>query len=159
MLTFQTTEDKLQIIGSFDIKDYLKNELHATFNKDARSWDVPIAMDSPEFRDTLKEMLRITRKAAKEQKEKTERERRIFEASPEGKIAVREQRIAQNKAWKQEDKERIARGESPVFWWINCDECEVINWKTKMTSCDACADDHGFFKETIRVAGGRYTGT
>jgi len=157
MLKFQTTEDKLQIMGSFDIKDHLKS-LGAKWNPDARSWDLPIAMDSPEFRDTLKEMLRITKKAAKEVKEKEDRERRAFEATPEGKAAIREQRIAQNKAWKQEDKERTARGEAPLVWWIHCDECEVINWKTKTTSCDACADDHGFFKNTIRVKGMRYTG-
>jgi hypothetical protein len=158
MLKFQTTEDKLQVMGSFDIKDHLKS-LGAKWNPDARSWDLPIAMDTPEFREVLKETLKITRKAAKDLKEKEDRERRAFESTPEGKAAVREKRIAQNRAWKKEDEERIARGEAPLVWWINCDECEVIDWKIKMTSCDACADDHGFFKETIRVKGGRYTGT
>lgn len=165
MLLFTTTTTNLLVGNSFKIKDHLKDNLKARWDPDTRSWAIPIHLDCEHLRQELNAMDKQARKAEreanKEQRERTaerEREQRIFMATPEGREFARKERIALNTARREDDKQRMARGEDPVYWWINCLECEVINWKTKMTSCDACADDHGFFKNTIRIKGMRYTG-
>jgi hypothetical protein len=147
MLKFQTTQDTLQIMGSFHIKDHLKS-LGAKWNPDARSWDLPIAMDNEEFREVLKERLRLMRKATKDEEEK----KRIYDTSPEG--------IAAKKAANREIIKKCLeeKKKTGAYHWICCEECEVIDWVRQHTSCDACADDNGFFKNTFCVRGVRYTG-
>jgi hypothetical protein len=166
MLSFATNETHVSVSGpaTFHIKEVLKN-FSGRWSPESRSWAVPIKHDNDTFRanllETAKEAKRLEReekKALREKEAEAENERRIYLATPEGKEAARQERIALNKARQEDDEQRMARGELPVYGWIYCLECEVINWKTKMTSCDACADDYGLFKNTIRIRGGRYTG-
>jgi hypothetical protein len=165
MLTFTISGSNLQIGNSYSIKDHLKNNLKAKWNPEARAWEVPTNIDCDYLRNELTTMAKNMAKAEREKKKEAakeaaarETERRIYLATPEGKEAARQQRISENTARKEEDKQRMARGEEPIYWWIHCIECEVVDWYRKHTSCDACADDHGFFKNTFRVRGCRYTG-
>ena len=165
MLTFTISGSNLQIGNSYSIKDHLKNNLKAKWNPEARAWEIPARLDCEYLRNELTTMLKTIAKAEREKKKEAakeaairETERRIYLATPEGKEAVRQQRISENTARKEEDNQRTARGEAPIYWWINCLECEVVDWYRKHTTCDACADDHGFFKNTFRVRGCRYTG-
>lgn len=165
MLFFTTTTTNLLVGNSFKIKDHLKDNLKARWDPDTRSWAIPIHLDCEHLRQELnamdKQMRKAEREANKEQRERTaerERERLAYLATPEGKEAARQQRIADNKARQEDDKQRIARGEAPVYWWINCLECEVVDWHRKTTSCDACAEDTGPSPNTFRVGGNIRTG-
>ena len=162
MVNFTVNDNNLVIGGNntFDIKDSLK-KMGARWNPDVRAWVFPLHMDTKDLRKQikglvtdLKEKERVKKQAAVER----ERERLAYLATPEGKEATRQQRIADNTARMEEDKQRIARGEAPLYWWINCLECEVVDWHKKCTTCDACADICGFIKNTFRVKGMIRTG-
>lgn len=44
------------------------------------------------------------------------------------------------------------------YYWICCEQCEVIDWARAHTSCNACAVDCGLYKNTFRVRGNIFTG-
>ncbi len=162
MVNFTVNDNGLVIGGNntFDIKEGLK-KMGARWNPDVRAWVFPLHMDTKDLRKQIKALVTVVKETAREKAVAAavqERERLVYLASPEGRAAALKQRIADNTARKEEDKQRIARGEEPIYWWIHCVECEVIDWKRKHTTCDACADDYGTFKNTFRIRGGRHTG-
>ena len=166
MLYFETTDNSLLVRGkTFDIKEILKTSYRGRWDPTAHAWALPIELDSDDLRKDLLGAEKAAKKAAKEAaKEVAERakiraqEQAAFAATPEGKEVARQQRIADNTARREDDKQRIARGEAPLYWWINCLECEVVDWTRKCTTCDACADVCGFIKNTFRVKGMIRTG-
>ena len=147
MLKFQTTQDMLQVTGSFDIKDHLKS-LGAKWNPDARSWDLPIAMDTPDFREVLKESLRVMKKLIKDEKEK----KRIYDSSPEG---INEKKLRQRELMKKYLEEKKKTG---AYHWICCEECEIVDWNRQHTNCMKCAEWNGLTWNSFRIRGMIYTG-
>jgi hypothetical protein len=165
MLIFTRNASSLLVGNSFKIKDHLKNNLKARWEPEHSSWAIPVHLDCEHLRKELETMAKAAAKAQREankvermKKEEAERQRLIYLATPEGKEAARQQRIAMNTTLKEEDKQRIARGEAPIYWWINCVECEVLDWHRKHTSCEACGEDTGPSRNTFRVRGMIHTG-
>lgn len=165
MLIFTRNASSLLVGNSFKIKDHLKNNLKARWEPEHRSWAIPVHLDCEHLRKELETMAKAAAKAQREankaeriKKDEAERQRQIYLATPEGKEAARQQRIATNTMLKEEDTQRIARGEAPISWWINCLECEVLDWHGKITTCDACAEDTGPSPNTIRHRGMIRTG-
>ena len=44
------------------------------------------------------------------------------------------------------------------YYWVCCEECEVIDWELGHTSCKVHAIDYGLWKQTFRIMGVIYTG-
>jgi hypothetical protein len=61
----------------------------------------------------------------------------------------------------EEDKKREARGELPIYWYICCEDCEIISSRRgrHMTTCETCADRTTYpWPLTTKINGVWYTG-
>jgi hypothetical protein len=141
MFKFTIVDNKLQVSGkTFDVKDELKRR-GGKWNPKANVWELDVAHDTDELRDTLVEM-GVKKKIETKAKEKAERE---YANSPEGK-----KKAVLNAL---EIKKRTGQ-----FYWVCCEECEVIDWIRGHTSCNVHAEDRGTYKDTFRIRGCIYTG-
>ena len=121
MLKFATTETHLTVTGkTFHIKEKLK-ELTATWNPEEKSWSLPSALDTPSLRKELVELL-PKREPPTKKKHPTQEELKA----------------AMSEAYK-----------SGKFWWICCEECEIVDYKRLHTYCKI----HEF-----QVRGNKFTG-
>ena len=63
----------------------------------------------------------------------------------------------------EEERERVKRAiqekaKTGAYWWICCEECRVIDWHKKHTSCSKCAEWDGYCWNSFRVNGSIFTG-
>ncbi len=160
MLKYATSATSLLVsgTGTFHIKDILKSpQFQGRWDPDARSWALPIELDTQD----LRAYLLTSAKDAKKRLKDAEQQQRIFDASPEGKAILKAERKASMRAALEEDKKREARGEPPIYWYICCEDCEVISIRRgqHMTTCDTCADRTTYpWPLTTKINGVWYTG-
>jgi len=165
MLYFNTTTTSLLVSGkTFDIKEILKNSYQGRWDPTAYAWALPIELDSDNLRKDLLDAEKAAKKAAKEVMERTkirEQEQAAFAATPEGKAIALEHRRSSMRAALEEDKRRVARGEKAFYWYICCEDCEIISVRRgqHMTSCETCADRTTYpWPLTTKINGVWYTG-
>ena len=129
-LSFTHVDTGVQVSGkTFNVKDRLK-ELGGRWNPQLSQWSIPVAADSPALRDEL-EMLATQKKAEEAAAAKAAR---LYAASAEGKAAAA-----------AEEKRRIKAAVAAGSSWICCNDCVVIDWVRKHTSCQACGHDGNTF--------------
>jgi hypothetical protein len=157
MVNFTVNDDSLVIGGNntFNIKDDLK-KMGARWNPDLRAWVFPLHMDTKELRKQVKTFVTVFKEKAREE----ERQKQIYNASPEGMAAIKAERKASMRALLEEDKKRMARGEQPFYWYICCEDCELLSSRRGQyhTCCWTCAEWNGAWWEPFRMNGGRHTG-
>jgi hypothetical protein len=152
MLTFNTTDDYLLIGGkTFYIKDALRT-LGAKWRKDTSSWALCIFFDSEELRNAMLKDAESACKAERKKRRDELKAARDYWASPEGQTRAAE-----------EERERVKRAiqekaKTGAYWWICCEECRVIDWHKKHTSCSKCAEWDGYCWNSFRVNGSIFTG-
>jgi hypothetical protein len=138
-LSFTVVDAGIMVGGkTFNVKDRLK-EVGGRWNPQTSSWSIPVAADSPALRDELEKL--ATKKKADEAA--AAKAVRVYAASPEGKAAAA-----------ADEKKRIKAEFAAGSSWLCCENCTVIDWVRKHTSCQACAVDGNSF----RVRGSIYTG-
>jgi hypothetical protein len=134
-LEFKTYDKSLIISGkTFVIKDLIKTN-GGKWDDQKKSWSVPIEKDSPDFRLLLLDELNAAIRKEKALK--------AAARSPEGIAAA-----------KANERAIIKRLASQGSYWICCENCTVVDWMRKHTTCDKCAQDGNSF----RVRGILYTG-
>jgi hypothetical protein len=139
-LLFATTATQLVVTGkTFPIKEQLK-ELGGIWQSPA--WLLPLNADAPLTRAILVENCRRALLAEKEAEKVAEKARLAYLASPE---AVK-------------DALKAKAAGDPSYHWICCDQCKIIDWFRQHTSCQACGQDNGKWKETFFVRGILRTG-
>ena len=138
MLVFTHIGNEVFIGGkTFLIKDRLKEI--AYWNPRLSRWNLPGWNDFPERRQELEAL--ATQKATQEKAES--KVARLYAKSPEGKAAAA-----------AEEKLRIKAAVAAGSSWICCNDCQVIDWVRKHTSCQACAvDGNTFFVNGILRTG------
>jgi len=138
-LSFHAIDKSLIISGkTFAIKDAIKLS-GGRWDSQKQSWSLPIEKDSPDLRSSLLDQLSVAIN-----KEKALRAcERAYNRSPEGIAAA-----------KANERAIIKRLASQGSHWICCENCTVIDWARKHTTCDNCAQDGNSF----RVRGILYTG-
>ena len=142
-LLFKTTPTQLIVSGkTFPIKECLK-ALGGVWN--SPNWILPLKADSPLTRANLVENCR---RALLEEKEASA----AAAAAEKAHLAY----LASPEAVKNALKAKAAG--SPSYHWICCEQCVVINWVKQHTSCQACGQDNGTWKETFFVRGRLRTG-
>lgn len=152
MLTFTTTEDYLLIGGkTFYIKESLRT-LGAKWRKDSSSWALCIFFDSEELRNAMLKDVESAQKLERKKKRDEAKVARAYWASPEGQAQAAEDERQRVKYALDEKKKTGA------YWWICCEECRVIDWHKKHTSCRACAEWDGYCWNSFRVNGAIFTG-
>jgi hypothetical protein len=160
MLKFATSATSLLVsgTGTFHIKDILKSpQFRGRWDPDARSWALPIELDTQDLRAHFLTAAKDAKKRLKD----AEQEKRIFDSSPEGKAILKAERKACMRAALEEDEKRKARGELPIYWYICCEDCEIISSRRgqHMTTCDTCADRTTYpWPLTTKINGVWYTG-
>ena len=151
MLTFTTTDDYLLIGGkTFYIKESLRT-LGAKWRKETSSRALCVFFDSEELRHAMLRDVETAQKAERKKKRDEAKVARAYWASPEGQAqAAEEERQRVKYALEQKKK-------TGAYWWICCEECRVIDWHRKHTSCSKCAEWDGFCWNSFRVNGSIYT--
>jgi len=137
-LVFTGNDDGVYVSGStFHYKDELKT-LGAKWNPDKKSWWFAGAQSVETVRSSFEELRKTlleNLKKIKAQERAEDKAKRLWEASPEGKKA----RVVE-----------ALRTDRSKYFWICCEEGEVIDWKRMTCFCAT----HGF-----RVRGCIYDGT
>jgi hypothetical protein len=160
------TETGWTVSGStFDMKDHIK-AAGGKWQPNTRTWfieatkDIASLLKAKADDEAARATAAIEAKAAKKAK-------RAFDATPEGQMALRLKRIADQEADRLANKARVLRAlaeknrtdaGAAAYYWICCESCEVIDWARKHTSCKACATFDGQSWNTFRVRGSIFTG-
>lgn len=148
MINFSKNSTNLMISGkTFYAKEFIK-ALGGTWDPSTSSWLLPVHIDSEKLRKDVQDKAFTCEKIEKD-KLKAER---AYAMSPEGIAETKEQEKA-NFLWALEEKKK-----NGSFHWICCEKCVVINWQKQHTTCTACAQDCGLYKNSFRVRGMVYTG-
>jgi hypothetical protein len=126
--------------NTFPHKELLKN-LGGSWNPEEKAWkfrenSIDVVRQSVEdaIQDNMARLAAEQKQARKEAKEK-----KIWEASPEGKKA----------------RVLAALKDRSNSYWICCENCEVIDWTRKTTYCQA----HAVGDNAFRVRGCIFDGT
>ena len=156
-ITFRREAGKIILTGkTFEVKEAIKS-LGGRWNPFRRVWTLPLEADTDEVRahlgawtkaeqETAEEAMKVAAHAAVAAVEA------MFEAQ-HAKAAAKRQRV-----WEAE-KVRVRRSvESGDYPWICCENCEVIDWVKKHTSCRVHAHWDGQSWCTFRINGSLYTG-
>jgi hypothetical protein len=152
MLTFRTTEDHLLIGGNtFYIKDAIR-VLGGRWRKELSCWSLPIFLDNEELREVMQGDAEAACKAERKKRREEAKAARAYWASPEGLARAEEEERARVRRALEQKKETGA------YWWVCCEECKVIDWHKKHTSCRACAEWDGYCWNSFRVNGSIFTG-
>jgi hypothetical protein len=137
MFKFTIVDNTLQVSGkTFDVKDELRMR-GGKWNPKLNVWELDVVHDNNELRDTLIAIVEKKKTALKAEQE--------YAKSPEGK-----KRAVMNAL---EIKKRTGQ-----FFWVCCEECNVLDWGRGFTSCQVHSQDYGLHKETFRIMGKLYTG-
>jgi hypothetical protein len=152
MLSFNTTDDSLLIRGkTFYVKETIKN-LGGQWNKASSCWTLPVFLDSDQLRYAMQKDAEAACKAERKKRRDELKAARDYWASPEGQAqAAEEQRQRVKRALQEKAK-------TGAYWWICCEECRVIDWHKKHTSCSKCAEWDGYCWNSFRVNGSIFTG-
>jgi len=149
-VTTQGYQLNLQGSDTFDLKEVIKS-VGGKWTAVNKSWTIKLPADLEPLNTAIKT---LSAKRSEEFKAKRDaaKAQRLFDASPEG--------IAKKKA---EAKQLVLNAlelkkKTGAYYWICCEECEVIDWQRAHTSCNACAVDCGLYKNTFRVRGAIFTG-
>jgi hypothetical protein len=135
-LLFTTTDKNLIVSGkTFPIKEQLK-ELGGIWQ--SPHWLIPLNADTPLTRAKLVESCRRALLAEKEEA----KARLAYFSTPKAVQDALKAKAAGNHA----------------YHWICCEQCVVLDWSRKHTSCQACSQDNGKWKETFFVRGILRTG-
>jgi hypothetical protein len=152
MLTFRTTEHHLIVGGkTFYIKDAIKI-LGGTWSKKSSSWYLPIFLDNEHLREVMQSDAEIAYKAETKKKREEAKASRTYWASPEGQAQLAEEERARVRHALEQKKKTGA------YWWICCEECKVIHWEKKHTSCMKCAEWDGHAWNSYRINGAIFIG-
>ena len=152
MLEFKKTESSLLISGkTFYAREAIK-ALGGIWDGMERVWILPAHLDSEHLRVDIVVKTTAKEKAEKKKQREEAAAHRAYAASPEGKAAAAEAERQRILACLEEKKT------TGNFHWICCQECKVIDWGRKHTSCKACAHWDGQSWNTFCVNGRRYTG-
>ena len=152
MLAFKKTEANLIISGkTFYAKDAIK-AVGGKWDPSIYSWTLPAHIDSEMLRKELMEKAGATEKAEKKKEKDVKAAARAYAISPEG-IAEAKAAAKARVLWALEQKKTDGS-----YHWICCEQCEVIDWGRKHTSCMACAEWGGQSWNTFRVRGSIFTG-
>ena len=148
MLTFNKTQANLIISGkTFYVRDRIK-ALGGIWDSIGRSWVLPAHLDSESLRVGLLVKATMLEKAEK----KEAADKRAYAESPEGKAAAAEAEKAKILLALEQKKK------DGSYHWICCEECKVLDWNRRMTSCKPHGADYGLWTESIRINGKLYTG-
>ena len=126
---------------TFDVKDHLKAK-GARWDAKVSGWIFRDRTNVEELREELREVVEAA-EFRRKQELAEQKLRRKWLRTPEG----REYAAA-------EEKKRVAEAVAAGCGWICCEECEVVSWERKTTSCAVHAVDGN----TFRVRGCIYTG-
>jgi len=151
--------------STFDMKEHIK-AAGGKWQPDTRTWFIE---STKSIAGLLKAKAddEAARAAAAIEAKAARKAKRAYEATPEGKEALRVKRIADQEAARAADKARVlwALAEkkrtdagAAAYHWICCESCEVIDWQRKHTSCRACAVFDGQSWNSFRVRGSIFTG-
>jgi hypothetical protein len=137
-------------IGGYDtyaLKDHIK-KAGGKWQPKTKTWSVPATATAASSMDAFYAELKSiseNRRAERKVAAAAEKERVRLANTPEAK----KQRVLDALAIK---------AKTGQYYWICCEECEVIDWHLAHTSCKACAVDCGLYKNTFRVRGAIFTG-
>ena len=133
------------IIGydTYALKDIIK-KAGGKWNPETKTWSIPPTAAIEPFYAELK-AISDGRRAQRKIDAAAAQERIRLANTPEAK----KQRVLDALAIK---------AKTGQYYWICCEECEVIDWQRAHTSCKACAVDCGLYKNTFRVRGNIFTG-
>ena len=156
-ITFRREASQLVLTGkTFDVKESIKG-LGGKWNPFRRVWTLPLEADTDEVRaylgaftraeeETAEEAMKVAAAAAVAAVEA------VFEAQ-HAKAAAKRERM------RKSEKVRVRRSlESGGYPWICCENCEVIDWVKRHTSCRVHAHWDGQSWCTFRINGSLYTG-
>jgi hypothetical protein len=134
---------------TYALKEHIK-AAGGKWNAETKSWLV----QKEGVADVLKaaQELSVTRDSEKKAARQAAKEKRAFDLTPEGRAqAVKEAKARVLAALE-------LKKNTGAYHWICCEECEVIDWGRGHTSCKACAEGEGVYRNTFRVRGRIYTG-
>jgi len=141
-------ETQLVISGNtFDAKDAIKG-LGGRWDAARRIWTLPLALDTEDTRTRLG----VSTKREEDRLVLPEEERRAKAAEKEQKR--RAAAAAKNRALAQ----KCLADKSGKYWWVCCEECEIVDFKKGHTSCKAHAHWDGQSWCSFRIFGSLYTG-
>ena len=153
-------ESQLVLNGStFDVKEIIK-ALGGKWNPARRVWTLPLDLDTDETRARLGALSRndqeLLEEATKAAAAALTAAAEAAAAKKHAKAELLASKIAKLRATEKLRVERcVASGN---YTWICCDNCEVIDWNKKHTSCRAHAHWDGQSWCTFRINGTLYTG-
>ena len=156
-------ESQLVLNGNtFDVKEIIK-ALGGKWNPARRVWTLPLDLDTDETRARLgalsrndQELLEEATKAAAAAVTAAAEDRAVAAAKQHAKAELLASKAAK---LREAEKLRVQRCvASGNYTWICCDDCEVIDWNKKHTSCRAHAHWDGQSWCTFRINGTLYTG-
>jgi len=151
---------------TFDVKDLIK-AVGGKWQPDTRTWFIEATKDIAALLKAKADDEAARAEAAV--KAKAERKtQRAFNATPEGMEAkrvkmdaARARALAAEKAkvlWALAEKKRTPEG-ARTYYFVCCEQCEVIDWRHAHTSCRAHAEWDGQSWNCFRVRGSIFTGT
>ena len=156
-ITFCRETTQLVLTGkTFDVKETIKG-LGGKWDARRRVWTLPLEADTDELRAHLGALTRAEQETAEEAMKAAAHAavaavEAVFEAQ-HTKAAAKRRRV-----WEAE-KERVRRSvESGSYPWICCENCEVIDWVNRHTSCRVHAHWDGQSWCSFRINGTLYTG-
>ena len=148
---------------TFDAKEAIKS-LGGRWNPLRRVWTLPLEADTDEVRvhlgawtrseeEDAKEAMKAAAAAAVAAVEEVMATQRAKAAKAAANLA------AKNKRKAEAEKERVRLCvESGNYSWICCENCEVVDWAKRHTSCRVHAHWDGQSWCTFRINGVLYTG-
>jgi hypothetical protein len=156
-ITMTREESQLVLKGNtYIVKDTIK-ALGGHWNPARRVWTLPLHLDTDETRARLGALTRAEEHTAEEaMKAAAAAAVAAVEAVFEAQRARAELRAAKLRATEKRRVQRcVESGDHP---WICCDNCEVIDWTKRHTSCRAHAHWDGQSWCSFRINGALYTG-
>jgi len=125
--------------NTFPYKELLKN-LGGRWNPEEKAWKFEESLDvvRQSVEDAIQDQADKVR-AAQAKARKEAKEKKAWDASPEGKKA----RVLE------------ALKDKKNYFWVCCEQCEVIDWKEQFSYCKA----HAVGENAFRLRGHIYDGT
>lgn len=144
---------------TFDAKEAIK-AFGGKWNPARRVWTLPLEADSDELRAHLGARTMAEQETAEDaMKAAAAAAVAAVEAVFEAQRAKAAKQAAKLERQRAAEKERVRLCvESGNYWWICCENCEVIDWNKRHTSCRVHAHWDGQSWCTFRINGALYTG-
>ena len=159
-ITFRREATQLVLTGkTFDVKESIKG-LGGKWNPFRRVWTLPLEADTDEVRTQLGAWTRSEEETAEvAMKAAAAAAVAAVEAVMATQRATAAKAAAKRERQRASEKDRVRRSvESGDYPWICCENCEVIDWVNRHTSCRVHAHWDGQSWCTFRINGSLYTG-